>query len=125
MRRRFIAGNWKMNLDRNGAIELANGIAKGVGAADRLDVAVCPPAVYLDAVGTVIGNSSVALGAQNMYFEASGAFTGELSAGMLVDIGCQYVILGHSERRWVLGETDADVHVPPSVVRITAAAAGA
>jgi triosephosphate isomerase len=99
-----------MNTNRAEAVELAAAIAAGAASCERLDVAVCPPAVYLDAVAAVIGKSPVGLGAQNMYFEASGAFTGELSGGMLADIGCQYVILGHSERRWILGETDADVH---------------
>ena len=110
MRRLFIAGNWKMNLDRAAAMSLAEGVASGASAFDGVDVAVCPPSVYLDAVGSVVGPSSVGLGAQNMYHEASGAFTGEVSAAMLGDVGCNYVILGHSERRHVLGETDADIN---------------
>jgi triosephosphate isomerase (TIM) len=110
MRRPFIAGNWKMNLDRAGAVALAKGVAEGVGAADGVDVAVCPPAVYLDAVGTALKGSRVGFGAQNMYHEAKGAFTGEISAAMLLDLGCKYVILGHSERRHVLGETDQAIN---------------
>jgi triosephosphate isomerase len=73
-------------------------------------MAVCPPSCYLDAVGQVVAGSKIALGAQNMYHEKDGAFTGELSAAMLCDLGCKYVILGHSERRHILGETDAAIN---------------
>jgi triosephosphate isomerase (TIM) len=110
MRRPFIAGNWKMNLNRAEAVALAKAVAEqSAGVADA-DLAICPPSVYLEAVGKALAGSQVGLGAQNMYHEASGAFTGEISAAMLVDLGCRYVILGHSERRHVLGETDADVN---------------
>ena len=107
MRRPFIAGNWKMTQNRASAVALASGIAKAAEAVDNVDMAVCPPSCYLDAVSQVIAGSKVRLGAQNMYFEKDGAFTGELSAAMLRDLGCTYVILGHSERRHILGETDA------------------
>ncbi len=107
MRRPFIAGNWKMNTNRASAVALAEGLAKQAQSVDGVDLAVCPPSCYLDAVGRAIAGSKVALGAQNMYFEKDGAFTGELSAAMLRDLGCTYVILGHSERRHILGETDA------------------
>jgi len=110
MRRPFIAGNWKMNLDRAGAVALAEGVVKGAATIDKVDLAVCPPACYLDAVGRVVAGSKVALGAQNMYYESDGAFTGEISAAMLCDLGCRYVILGHSERRHILGETDAEIN---------------
>ncbi|MDH3718715.1 MAG: triose-phosphate isomerase [Planctomycetota bacterium] len=110
MRTPFIAGNWKMNTDRASAVELATAIAEKAGQFSGVDLAVCPPSVYLDAVAAALAGSAVALGAQNMYHEPSGAFTGELSAAMLLDIGCRYVILGHSERRHVLGETDQDVN---------------
>jgi len=110
MRRPLIAANWKMNLDRSGAVALAEGVVKGAATIDNVDLAVCPPAVYLDAVGKVVAGSKVALGAQNMYHESSGAFTGEISAEMLCDLGCKYVILGHSERRHILGETDAQIN---------------
>lgn len=110
MRKLFIAGNWKMNLDRAGAVALAGSVAKGTVEAKAVDVAVCPPSVYLDAVAQAVRGSAVAVGAQNMYFESSGAFTGELSAAMLLDAGCKYVILGHSERRHILGETDSLVN---------------
>ncbi|MCE5303259.1 MAG: triose-phosphate isomerase [Planctomycetaceae bacterium] len=107
MRRPFIAGNWKMNTHRAEAIALAEGVVKAAAGVDGVDLAVCPPSCYLDAVGKALAGSKVLLGAQNMYFEKDGAFTGELSAAMLRDLGCTYVILGHSERRHILGETDA------------------
>ncbi len=110
MRRPFIAGNWKMNLDRAGSVELAKGMAEGAAGAGEVDLAVCPPSIYLEAVAAALAGSNVALGAQNMYHEPKGAFTGEISAAMLCDIGCKYVILGHSERRHVLGETDAEIN---------------
>ncbi len=111
MRRKFIAGNWKMNLSRAESVALASGLAQQLGDATDVDVAVCPPSVYLDAVHQAISGSHIALGAQNMYHEAAGAYTGEISASMLQDVGCAYVILGHSERRHVLGETDAAINL--------------
>jgi triosephosphate isomerase (TIM) len=110
MRRPFIAGNWKMNLNRASAVALAEGLAKNAAKIEDADMAVCPPSCYLEAVGQAIAGSKVALGAQNMYHEKDGAFTGELSAAMLLDLGCKYVILGHSERRHILGETDAAIN---------------
>ncbi len=110
MRRTLIAGNWKMNMDRAGAVALAGGVAKRAGEFGHLDFLVCPPSVYLVPVAEALAGSDVALGAQNMYHEAKGAFTGETSAQMLLDVGCRYVILGHSERRHILGESDADVN---------------
>jgi triosephosphate isomerase len=110
MRRFFIAGNWKMNLDRVASVELAAGIVSALGEISELDVAVCPPAVYLDVVAGQLSGSPVALGAQDMYHEPEGAFTGELSGPMLSDIGCRHVILGHSERRHIIGEDDVQVN---------------
>src|SRR3954471_15318706 len=110
MMRKLIAGNWKMNTDRASAVALAKGIVNGVDQYKAVDLLVCPPSVYLAPVSEALFGSSVALGAQNMYHEANGAFTGELSAAMLKDVGCTYVILGHSERRHILGETDSDVN---------------
>lgn len=110
MRIPFIAGNWKMNTDRASAVALAEGLAKAAESIERVDLAVCPPSCYLDAVGRAVAGSKVALGAQNMYHEANGAFTGELSAAMLLDLGCTYVILGHSERRHIFGETDEQIN---------------
>ena len=110
MRRPFIAGNWKMNLDRAAAVALAAGVAREAKKVDRVDLAVCPPSVYLEAVAEAIVGSKLALGAQNMYHQSAGSFTGEISAAMLCDLGCKYVILGHSERRHILGETDQQIN---------------
>lgn len=99
-----------MNLHRSDAVSLAEGIAQYVTDSDSYDVAVCPPSIYLDAVATTINGSLIALGAQNMYAQSNGAFTGEISATMLTDIGCQYVILGHSERRELFRECDVVVN---------------
>jgi triosephosphate isomerase len=110
MRRKLIAGNWKMNTDRAAAVKLARGVVGRAGMHSSVDLLICPPAVNLHPVSEVVKASPVALGAQNMYHEASGAFTGEISAAMLLDAGCSYVILGHSERRHILGETDAHVN---------------
>jgi len=110
MRRPFIAGNWKMNLHRAAAVSLAAGVAERAQRIDGIDLAVCPPFVYLEAVGKAIAGSKVALGAQNMYYQSEGAYTGEISAAMLRDLGCRYVILGHSERRHILGETDEEIN---------------
>lgn len=110
MRRPLIAGNWKMNTNRAEAVALAEGVAKGSAVIKNADLLVCPPAIYLETVGKAIGGSSVALGAQNMYAKGNGAFTGETSAAMLSDVGAEYVVLGHSERRTLMGETDAVVN---------------
>lgn len=110
MRKPFIAGNWKMNLDRHESIALTNAVADQAEHIGKAEIAICPPFVYLDVVRQALGNSVVALGAQNFYPEPNGAFTGEVSAAMLKDVGCKYVILGHSERRHILGETDAFIN---------------
>jgi triosephosphate isomerase len=99
-----------MNLDRAAAVALAEGLAMEAEEVDGVDLAVCPPAVYLDAVARAVAGSKVSLGAQNVYHQPKGAFTGEISVRMLRDLGCEYVILGHSERRHVLGEPDALVN---------------
>jgi triosephosphate isomerase (TIM) len=110
MRKKLIAGNWKMNLHRDGAVALARGVAARASEVPNVDLLVCPPSVYLAPVADVLAGTRVAVGAQNMYFEGNGAFTGEISAAMLQDVGAKYVILGHSERRHILKETDADVN---------------
>ena len=110
-RRTIVAGNWKMNLDRAKARDLAAAVAARAAEAGTTELVLCPPAVYVETVATALGGSSpVALGAQNMHDQSSGAFTGEVAPPMLLDLGCRYVILGHSERRTLFGETDAVVN---------------
>ena len=115
-RKKIVAGNWKMNLDRAKARELTAAVAARVGEAGGVELVLCPPALYVETVATALhlaggkSPSGVALGGQNMHDKASGAFTGEVAPAMLVDLGCQYVILGHSERRTLFGETDAIVN---------------
>jgi len=108
MRKPFVAGNWKMNTDSHTSVELVERIASGFveTAGKSVTVAVCPPFVYLQAVAKALGSSGIAVGAQDMYFESEGAFTGEISVSMLKDVGCLYCLCGHSERRHVIGETD-------------------
>lgn len=118
MRKPFIAGNWKMNLTRAECVDLATAVAVGAGAVSA-DLAVCPAFVYLESVSAVLSGSKIGVGAQNAYHQAGGAYTGEISCGMLVDIGCRYVILGHSERRHILGESNEDVN--KKVVAVLAA----
>ena len=110
IRQRFIVGNWKMHTTSFEAQQLAEGIVDGMGTADHVTVVLCPPFPYLALVGDMLKGSSIALGAQNMYPEAEGAFTGEVSPTMLLDLGCKYVILGHSERRHKLGESDTFIN---------------
>ncbi|MBI1346428.1 triose-phosphate isomerase [bacterium] len=107
MRRPFVAGNWKMNLTLAQGKALAAAIAADCPAGDSVDVALCPASPYLLPVKDAIAGSGVQLGAQNAYFAAPGAFTGEIALDMLLDVGCQWVILGHSERRQFFGDTDA------------------
>jgi triosephosphate isomerase len=104
-RTRFVCGNWKMFTNATTARDLAAAVASGV-VDDRVRVAVCPPFPYLTVVGEVLKGSRVSLGAQNLYPADEGAFTGEVSPTMLRDVGCQVVIVGHSERRHGLGESD-------------------
>jgi triosephosphate isomerase len=110
MRKKIVAGNWKMHTTGATAQQLAAAVVGGLGTEDRVSVAVCPPFPYLSRVADVLRGSRVALGAQNLYPEREGAFTGEVSPTMLVDVGCQYVIVGHSERRHKLGESDAFIN---------------
>ena len=105
-RKPYLAGNWKMNLDRKAGLELVAALRDGVeGVSDR-EVAVFPPFVYVDEIARACAGSNVRVGAQNMCDEASGAFTGEVSGAMLRDVGAEIVVLGHSERRHVYGESD-------------------
>jgi len=108
MRKPFVAGNWKMNTDSHSSVALAKAVREGSSelAGQKVDVALCPPFVYLQTVAQAVSSSSIAIGAQDVYFESNGAFTGEISTMMLKDVGCTYVICGHSERRHVIGESD-------------------
>ena len=105
-RKLFIAGNWKMNTSRDGAVALAGGLKDAIGAVEAVDLGVAPPFVYLAAVGEALAGSRIDLVAQNMFYEDNGAFTGETSGEMLRDVGVRTAILGHSERRHVIGESD-------------------
>lgn len=105
-RRYFIAGNWKMNKTSSEAATLAQGVVEAVGNVSNVDIAICPTFTSLETVEKIIEGSNVKLGAQNMHFEKSGAFTGEISAAMLRELHCAYVILGHSERRQYFKECD-------------------
>ena len=110
MRRILIAGNWKMNLNLAAARDLIGGIRAGLGpdAAGRVDVAVCPPLLYLFPVAEAVRDSALQFGAQDVYFEPEGAFTGEVSAAMIAETGARYVIIGHSERRHTIGHHEDD-----------------
>lgn len=106
MRRTLIAGNWKMNGSLESITELMKGIKSGLAEVSNADLAVCPPAIYLLRVSGLIDQDNIALGAQNICDHASGAFTGEIAPSMLKEAGCQYAIIGHSERRSLYGESD-------------------
>ena len=110
MRTPFVAGNWKLNKTSDEAEILARCVVDAVSGVTGVDVAICPPFTALERVSSVVSGTGVGLGAQNMYWEAEGAFTGEVSAPMLLTCGCEYVILGHSERRQFFGETDETVN---------------
>jgi triosephosphate isomerase len=110
VRRFLIAGNWKMNKNNNEAVDLARKIALNAHGVEKVDMVICPPFTALAPVHDIIKESTVKLGAQNMYFEDKGAYTGEISADFLKSVGCQFVIIGHSERRKYFGETDQSVN---------------
>ena len=109
MRTPIVAGNWKMHKTIAEAVELTRGVRRGVMDLEGVEVMLCPPFTALAAVRDTIGPAKIGLGAQTMYFEEQGAFTGEVSPLMLAEL-CQYVILGHSERRQFFGETDEGVN---------------
>jgi len=106
-RRPFVGGNWKMNTDLASAVELADDVVVGCGKfAEHCDVAVCPPFPYLQAVGRTLGHHGLLLGAQDLYPMPNGAYTGEVSTEMLLDLNVAVALAGHSERRHVIGEDD-------------------
>lgn len=109
-RRILIAGNWKMNKTATEAAALVTEIKRDVFDVDNVDILVCPPFTALAVVGDVVRDSNVSLGAQNMYFEDKGAYTGEISTAMLKDCGCTHVIIGHSERRTIFNESDETIN---------------
>jgi len=110
-RRMIVAGNWKMNKTVAEALALVRELRGMVSMMrDRVEIVVAPPFTALHPVAKALEDSNIRLAAQNAFWEASGAFTGEVAAGMLQEVGCQYVIIGHSERRQLFGETDETVN---------------
>ncbi len=109
MRRKIIAGNWKMNKTSFEAVDLANNLKRELSDVNEVDIVVCPPFSFLGDVHDVLLDTTIELGAQNLHWEDFGAFTGEVSAPMLKSVGVKYVIIGHSERRQFFGETDETV----------------
>ena len=110
MRKHIVAGNWKMNMTVAEGRSLVEGIKAGLTGTEGVDVLICPPFTALGALGKLVADSPIALGAQDVHQEASGAYTGEVSVTMLKELGCGYVILGHSERRALFYETDEGVN---------------
>jgi triosephosphate isomerase len=110
MRRPLVAGNWKMNGDTESTISLVKGITDGRAEVTNAEVLICPPYILIPrAADALNGRDDISLGAQDLDIHQNGAFTGQISASMLVDAGCKYVIVGHSERRAIYGESDQDV----------------
>ena len=111
MRTPLVAGNWKMNGSASMTDSLCSGVVSGARQleAGKVEILVCPPYPYLALAGSLVADSNVSLGAQDMDINDDGAYTGQVSAAMLQDCGCEFVILGHSERRTLYGETDAEV----------------
>jgi triosephosphate isomerase (TIM) len=106
----ILAGNWKMHKTRQDAADLANALAASVGTYQQAEVVLCPTFTSLESVANAIRGTRIKLGAQNCHWEDQGAFTGEISPPMLKDAGCEYVIIGHSERRQFFGETDEGIN---------------
>ena len=106
----FIAGNWKMNKTVVEAVELARQLKTAISAVKEVEVAIAPPFTALYAVHQELRGSPIRLAAQNLFWEEKGAYTGEVSPLMLREAGCEYVLIGHSERRQFFGETDATVN---------------
>ncbi len=106
MRKKVIAGNWKMHKNIEETIDLISGIKNGLTEKENVEVIVCPPYTSLETAHALLKETNIGLGAQNMHYEDNGAFTAEISADMLKSVGCTFVILGHSERRTIFGEND-------------------
>ncbi len=125
MRRPLVAGNWKMNLNLTRARELVASIRAGLEAvgptAKEVDVAICPPAIYLFPMADAVEGSDIHLGAQDLYYKPQGAFTGEVSAAMVAETGARYAILGHSERRHTIGHLEDDQMIQRKVKAALAA----
>jgi triosephosphate isomerase len=117
MRQPLVAGNWKMNGSVASVRELLTGIKSGVGETGKCEVSVCPPYLFIPLTQAELSGSRISWGGQNLSTEESGAFTGEIAASMLLDFGCKYVIVGHSERRTLYGEDDAIVARKYAVAR--------
>jgi triosephosphate isomerase len=109
-RKKFIAGNWKMNTTLDEACTLAKGLVAKLGSITDVDIAICPPYINLKAVSDIVNGSSIKLGAQDVHWEAKGAFTGKVSCAMLKSVGVTYVIIGHSEQRTYFHETNETVN---------------
>jgi triosephosphate isomerase len=109
-RRKIVGGNWKMNTTLDGAVALAQEVARRLGETLNIDVVLCPPFPNLEAVYRVIAGTSLQLGAQNVFWADAGAYTGEVSAPILTAVGCEWVIAGHSERRHIMGESSETVN---------------
>ncbi|MFV9504291.1 MAG: triose-phosphate isomerase [Oscillochloridaceae bacterium umkhey_bin13] len=110
MRTPILAGNWKMYKTVGEAVDLVKGLLAGLDGVSGREVVICPPFTALYALRPLLVGTSLGLGAQDLHHEPQGAFTGAIAAGMLTDVGCRYVIIGHSERRQYFGETDASVN---------------
>jgi len=120
MRRTLIAGNWKLNGSKASILSLVSGVSSGVNTLSNVDVAVCSPYIYVPLVESLLTDSSVALGAQDVSMHASGAYTGEVAAEMLKEFSCEYCLVGHSERRALHGESDATVAAKFKALKIDA-----
>jgi len=115
-RKPILAGNWKMHKNRTDATELAKALVANVGDVTEADVVVCPVYTSLDAVLEAVKDSNIKVGAQNCHFEEQGAYTGEISVAMLKEVGVDYIIVGHSERRQFFNETDKDINAKAKTI---------